>query len=72
MPQTDFGHNLQRLAMTNRPMERTTLKTNWQDDMVKKNWRVFKVACDKEVIAISLRSDSSRVLHGTSAEKDKF
>ena len=32
----------------------------------KKNWRVFKVACDKEVIAISLRSDSSRVLHGTS------
>ena len=55
-------------------MERTTLKTNWQDDMVKKNknWRVFKVACDKEVIAISLRSDSSRVLHGTSAEKDKF
>lgn len=60
--------------MTNRPMERTTLKTNWQDDMVKKekNWRVFKVACDKEVIAISLRSDSSRVLHGTSAEKDKF
>lgn len=60
--------------MTNRPMERTTLKTNWQDDMVKKekNWRVFKVAWDKEVIAISLRSDSSRVLHGTSAEKDKF
>lgn len=60
--------------MTNRPMERTTLKTNWQDDMVKKekNWRVFKVACDKEVIAISLLSDSSRVLHGTSAEKDKF
>ena len=60
--------------MTNRPMERTTLKTNWQDDMVKKekNWRVFKVACDKELIAISLRSDSSRVLHGTSAEKDKF
>lgn len=38
----------------------------------KKNWRVFKVGCDKEVIAISLRSDSSRVLHGTSAEKDKF
>ena len=60
--------------MTNRPMEGTTLKTNWQYDMVlkKKNWRVFKVACDKEVIAISLRSDSSRVLHGTSAEKDKF
>ena len=58
--------------MTNRPMERTTLKTNWQDDMVKKekNWRVFKVACDKELIAISLRSDSSHVLHGTSAEKD--
>lgn len=36
MPQTDFGHNLQRLAMTNRPMERTTLKTNWQYDMVLK------------------------------------
>lgn len=26
----------------------------------------------KLVIAISLRSDSSRVLHGISAEKDKF